>query len=183
MQILENNYQKAREIECSTCNSKLLVDDTDIHYNGGDKFIICPCCNTHIFIDVPVPSKLTCENCHKEFDEPESYIGRYGLRFVRCPHCNYEQILNEGIELTPQNVVYPQHFDSAANGVPIKDEEINKWVKQCLDNLSKDQDFSLVASGNTYVIAYKSDYELHTAEVLVSKKYESTEVDLPADLF
>lgn len=183
MQILENKNQKARKIECSTCGSTLLVEESDIHYNDGDKFIICPCCNARIFIDVPPPSELTCESCHKVFEEPESYIGHYGLRFVRCPHCNYEQILNEGIELTPQNVVYPQHFDSYANGVSIKDEEINKWIKQCLSNLNKDQDFALVASGNTYVMAYKSDYDCHTAEVLVSKRYESTEVTMPAEIF
>lgn len=46
MKIIEDNYNKPREVKCTFCQSILGVDPADIHYdNDGDAFITCPLCH------------------------------------------------------------------------------------------------------------------------------------------
>lgn len=74
-------------------------------------------------------------------------------------------------------------FYSFENAVLIKDDEVNKWVKECINSLDEDTDFSYIASGDTIVFAYKSDEDLSAATVIVAKKYEETDVKIPRKNF
>ncbi len=103
--------------------------------------------------------------------------------YVECPCCGFSIPLNSkevDNDETPtaETIQYPKNFFSYADGVPIKDAEINKWVKECINDLDKDTDFSYRASGDTIVFAYKSDEDLPAATVMVAKKYQETDVKI-----
>lgn len=103
--------------------------------------------------------------------------------YVECPCCGFSIPLNskevdDGETPTINTVQYPKDFYSFENAVPIKDTEINKWVKECINDLDKDTDFSYRASGDTIIFAYKSDEDLPAATVIVAKKYQETDVKI-----
>ena len=103
--------------------------------------------------------------------------------YVECPCCGFSIPLNSkevDSEETPtiETIQYPKDFYSFENAVPIKDDEANKWVKECINDLDKDTDFSYRASGDTIVFAYKSDEDLPAATVIVANKYQETDVKI-----
>lgn len=103
--------------------------------------------------------------------------------YVECPCCGFDIPLNSeevDDEETPtiNTVQYPRDFFSYADGVSIKDNEINKWVKECVNDLDDDTSYSLRASGDTMVFAFKSDEDVPAATVIVAKKYQETDVKI-----
>jgi hypothetical protein len=109
-------------------------------------------------------------------------------RYVECPCCGFSIPLKSkevDSEETPtiNTVQYPKDFYSFENAVPIKDDEVNKWVKECINDLDKDTDFSYRASGDTFVFTYKSDEDLPAATVVVAKNYQETDVKIPRKNF
>lgn len=79
------------------------------------------------------------------------------------------------------NANYPENFSSFKDGVDIKDNEINKWIKECLDkaqqnikeNPSLKESFRTISSGNTkvFVEVYIQDDNLYTVYITVTKDY------------
>ena len=122
--------------------------------------IVCPHCN----------SKLAYYNT----DIRDCYESAY----IVCPCCQKDIDLDE--IPTAETIQYPKDFFSYADGVPIKDDEINKWVKECANHLDDDSNisYSLRASGDTIVFAYKAENEPDTATVIVAKKYQETDVKI-----
>lgn len=183
MDIIENNFEPHKNspyhnIVCPHCNSKLRYYGSDIYAGNDYDYIICPCCNQKIDMSEPI----ICEICGNNFIGKE-YIGAYGLYFADCPHCGNAHMLEKGEFLTADNVKYPEHFGSYANAVSVQDSEINKWIKNCINNLDKDVDYAFEASGDTAVIAFKCDEASHLAQVIVAKKYQETEIEIPADKY
>jgi hypothetical protein len=108
--------------------------------------------------------------------------------YIECPCCGFDISLNSeevDDEETPtiNTVQYPRDFYSYADGVSVKDTEINEWVKGCISDLDKDTDFSYRASGDAIVFAYKSGEDLPAATVIVAKQYEETDVKIPRKNF
>ena len=62
--------------------------------------------------------------------------------------------------------------------MPINDVEINKWVKECVNDLDDDTSYSLRATGDTVVFAYKASEDASDATVIVAKKYQETDVKI-----
>ena len=126
---------------------------------------------------------------------------------IVCPHCKsklaytLDDVINDGLgnewiycgvcgeriaiweDDTPTEVTYPQDFHSYANAVKVKDSETNEWIKKCVSDLDKDTDYSFMASGDTIVFAFKSDWDECTASVVVAKKYQECEVKIPRENF
>ena len=120
--------------------------------------IVCPHCN----------SKLAYYNT----DIRDCYEGAY----IVCPCCQKDIDLDE--IPTAETIQYPKDFFSYADGVPIKDDEINKWVKECVNDLDDEETYSLRASGDTVVFAYKSSEDASEATVIVAKKYQEADVKI-----
>ena len=89
-----------------------------------------------------------------------------------------QPVTHSRVSVPINTVQYPKDFYSFENAVPIKDTEITEWVKECINDLDKDTDFSYRASGDTIVFAYKSDEDLPAATVIVAKKYQETDVKI-----
>lgn len=129
--------------------------------------------------------ETTCPHCQSRFAYKNSDIQDYEWEsYLRCPCCdNLIHLQTETDDLpTVDKVQYPKDFYSFGDGVHIKDEEINQWIKKCVSFL-KDEDYSFYGSGDTMVFAYKSDEDGLTATVLVAKKYEECNVKIPEENF
>ena len=123
--------------------------------------------------------EITCPHCRSKiaytFDD---VVSGGGSEWLYCGACNKEISLSEDETPTIDTVQYPRDFFSSVNGVPIKDDEINEWARECLNDLDKDTDYSYRASGDTMVFAFKSDESLPAATVIVAKKYQETDVKI-----
>lgn len=180
-----------RKCQCHTCGNTLAYTEEDIHNNAGDSFIICPCCETRIFLvdGVPCSAMISCDNCNKSFELPseycDTYIGANGCEYTTCPHCGNEQWIGEGIELDKNNIIYPQHFYhySGTRTVPISDDRTTDWIRECISKLDKETDSYLISSGDTLCFAVKSDESTHEATVYVCKEYSECNITIPEEKF
>ena len=124
--------------------------------------------------------EITCPHCMSKlaytFDDIVS--DRFEGEYLYCGVCDKEIFLSEDELPTIDTVQYPKDFFSFVNGVSLKDNEINNDIKECLNDLDKDTDFSYRASGDTIVFAYKSDESLPAATVVVAKNYQETDVKI-----
>lgn len=125
--------------------------------------------------------EIICPHCKSKLAYTSNDIAHdeSGDKYIYCGVCEEEIFLFDN-DKTPtiDTIQYPKDFYSFKNGVPMKDDEINKWVKECINDLSKDTDFSYIASGDTIVFAYKPDRDLPSATVTVAKKYQEVDVKI-----
>ena len=95
------------------------------NYKGKERTIICPHCSSVIAY---------------EWDSLDRHITKSGRSYICCGACHETIYINENdIDHVPINefdeiptadtIQYPKDFFSYTNGAPIKDDEINKWVK------------------------------------------------------
>lgn len=132
-------------------------------------------------IDERKSYRQKCYECDAEleFSIDDTYIGALGARYVKCPICGEEIIIEKcnGIELNSSNIEFPTHFFEPG-GVDIPDNEIENWVRECLKVAEESDEpygyFVCTGSGNTIVIlmAYEDEYE-----IIVAKDYYETSVD------
>ena len=127
--------------------------------------------------------EITCPHCMSKiaytFDD---VVSGGGSEWLYCGACNKEIYLDDEIP-TAETIQYPKDFFSYSDGVPIKDAEINKWIKECVNDLDNDTSYSLRATGDTVVFAYKSDEDASEATVIVAKKYQETDVKISSKKF
>ena len=123
--------------------------------------------------------EITCPHCKSKlsytFDDIVS--GRFEGEYLHCGACGKEIYLDDEVPAA-ETIQYPKDFFSYSDGVPIKDTEINKWVKECVNDLDDDTSYSLRATGDTVVFAYKSSEDASEATVIVAKKYQETDVKI-----
>lgn len=133
----------------------------------------------------PKTNPNVCEKCESKLiiDEADLTVGAFGCYGWTCPCCGDWNSIEKSVDLTPADVKYPQHFASYGNGVQLSDDEITSMVRSCADQLDKNNDFMLSATGNTLVLAYKSDEDYSEATVVVAKKYQETLVQIPREKF
>lgn len=126
-----------------------------------------------------VSDNYTCEKCQSVLNVSASdiKIGQYGMYQWTCPLCNNQNYVDEGIELTANNIEFPTHFATYKNGKQINNNELNKWVKECITNINKDCDYSMHASGNSFVLAYKSNEETEVSVIVCDNGYYETFLD------
>lgn len=125
----------------------------------------------------------TCESCNTclTFETEDVSIGEGGLSYIVCPKCGDRVCLCDDafdLQLTPDNIQYPQRFFNYVGGVNIPDSEVNNWVHEIMDDLkmaSNDTfEYGVVSSGNTCVLSIKDDGKYI---VFVMKDYECVEFD------
>jgi hypothetical protein len=49
--------------------------------------------------------------------------------------CGEEIEIDDGIDLTSENLRFPQHYYSFENGKDLSNDEIDKYVKECINAL------------------------------------------------
>lgn len=162
---------KEEKLKCS-CGAQLAFTEEDIHETFGFKYITCPCCQNNIAL---LSETITCGECDEEY-AVNPYIGAYGAKYIKCPRCGNEEWFDDGIELTQENIVYPQHFFRFGDGgKQMSDDETTKWVRECISKLKQGDDFYYINSGDTLCIALKTDEE---ATVFVCKEISECSLNI-----
>src|SRR5574344_1281366 len=82
------------------------------------------------------PFRTECEYCNTELelDESDVHIGSYGLYDYICPCCKMKNTIDDGIDLTKDNLQFPIHYYSFKDGKDIPDEKKNKVQKKQKNN-------------------------------------------------
>ena len=117
--------------------------------------------------------EITCPHCKSKlsYTYDDVISDKSDNEWLYCEACHEQIIICDNEKtLTVDIVQYPQDFYSFENGVPVKDAEINAWIKECVNDLDKNIDYASRSSGDM-------------AEVVVAKKYKETEVEIPADKY
>lgn len=125
----------------------------------------------------------TCELCNTclTFETEDVSIGEGGISYIVCPKCGERVYLYDDafdLQLTPDNVQYPQHFFSYMGGEGVSDDMVNDWVHIVMKNLKEskgDFEYSSTSSVNTCVLGIKDE---ESYLVFVMKDYECVEFDM-----
>ena len=123
------------------------------------------------------PKRVMCDNCEAELEIEESdvFVGELGCYLFKCPCCGREVALDDIGRDTPPT--FKQTFlhiydDKSNNTKHIKDDEIQRMINHCVNNLISDDveagEFSMQGYGDTVVYAFK--YE-DCIEILVTQDY------------
>lgn len=128
--------------------------------------------------DDSFPKEITCDNCESllSFDKNDAYIGVLGAYHIKCPNCGYENMLDvDGLTLTKDNLRFPVHyFKPSKDAVKIDDDEIDKWVRECITHLRERDDFvSFTGCGDTMVFVFKMDGDEEYYVYVGKKGYET----------
>lgn len=86
------------------------------------------------------PLKIKCSQCDSEIEivEEDTHIGWMGARFISCPCCGEEAMVDEldGITLTKDNLEFPVHFNRTTKGlrnvVEVNSDEIINGIKKAI---------------------------------------------------
>lgn len=124
--------------------------------------------------------EITCPHCRSKiaYTSDDVVSDSFYDKWIYCPVCNKEISIYDSETPTIETIQYPKNFYSFVNAVSVEDNSVNEWVKECINDLDKDTDFSCRASGDTIVFAYKSDESLPAATVVVAKNYQETDVEI-----
>ena len=120
--------------------------------------------------------EITCPHCKSKLAYTSDDV--VSNEWIYCGVCGEQITIWEDNFPVADKILYPKDFFSYADSVSIKDAEIDKWVKECVNDLDKDNDYSFMASGDTIVFAFKSDEDVSAATVIVAKKYQETDVKI-----
>ena len=124
--------------------------------------------------------RIHCSKCDSELEitEEDTHIGWMGARFITCPCCGEESMVDEldGITLTKDNVKFPTHYYSFNKAVNIDDDTINKLVKECIERFDPNDEndwVRYIGSGDTMVFVFKFSEDAGY-NVYVCKNYYET---------
>lgn len=138
------------------------------------------------------PKKITCSECGSELEYHESDIevGCYGMAYVKCPLCGYEnddEITSKyDIDITVDNIEFPKHFhhtSSETGAIDIcNNNQIRTWINEIIGYFreNKDEFAYETASGNLtmHVYRYEGDEDYH---IVVSNDYYETHIPFEAE--
>ena len=87
------------------------------------------------------PLKIKCSECDSELEitEEDTHIGWMGARFINCPCCGEDTMIDEldGITLTKDNLEFPVHFNRTTKGLRHVVEDIYKEIQKKNNRNSK----------------------------------------------
>lgn len=120
--------------------------------------------------------QVTCEECGSllEITKNDVVIKDNGCSFYTCPCCNTEQLseISEfDLDLTIDNINYPQHFYDFTNGADLSDEEILDDIKRGYEYCRKNKkDYYYCGSGNSIIFVFRLDGD-EEYNIIVCKNY------------
>ena len=132
------------------------------------------------------PLKIKCSECDSELEitEEDTHIGWMGARFINCPCCGEEAMVDEleGITLTVDNIEFPIHFHHVSVETGAKErcntEEIRYELRRAITYFreNKEETDWHTWSGNLFVFVRRWSGD-ENYEVVVSKDFYNIEID------
>lgn len=115
-----------------------------------------------------------CDNCRCRFaysPKDDTYAGFEGL-YVDCPKCNQSIILKK----FDRPAQFPESYYYFGNGVHIKPEDIEEWVKRGIKHcIYKNEDNYYIGTGDSWV-EIKYFEEDDTFNIHVSQGYYDKDI-------
>lgn len=111
------------------------------------------------------PLKIHCNLCDSELEisENDTHIGWLGAKYITCPCCGKESMVDEldGITLTKDNLEFPVHFSRTTKGlrdvIEVKSDEIIKEINRSITYFreNKDEFYWYVSFGDLFLIVFR----------------------------
>ena len=111
------------------------------------------------------PLKIKCSECDSELEitEEDTHIGWMGARFINCPCCGKEAMVDEldGITITKDNLEFPVHFIRTTKGlrhvVEVNSDEIIKEIQRAITYFRehKDEYYWYTSHGDLLLIVFR----------------------------
>ena len=129
------------------------------------------------------PLKIKCSECDSELEitENDTHIGWLGARFITCPYCGEESMVDEldGITLTKDNLEFPVHFNRTAKGlmhvVEINPDEIIKDIQRGIAYFRehKDEYYWCTSHGDLFLSVYRHSGDEEYFVMITKDFYET----------
>lgn len=122
--------------------------------------------------------EIICEHCNSIFELDENdddiIVSDDNDNYVYCPCCGQKVYLYE--PNTKDNINFPTSYTNFASGVDISNEEINEWIKECIEWLDEnpEQPYKYIGTGNTFAVVFNHEDEY---TILVTKNYFESYID------
>lgn len=128
--------------------------------------------------------KIICNECDSvlEIAPEDSHIGWLGARFVTCPCCGKETMVEQldGITLTKDNIEFPKHFLRSNKNMGCKEvpsDFILSNIKESIMYFRRNkQEFAVeLGAGDVsiHIYRYSGDKEYH---IVVSRDWYETDI-------
>ena len=123
------------------------------------------------------PKRVLCDECQAELEIEESdmFVGEFGCYLFKCPCCGREVDIDDIERDTPptfKQTFWHTHVDKSNDTKHIEDDEVQRMINHCVNNLIPDDveagEFSMQGYGDTVVYAFK--YE-DCIEIIVTQDY------------
>ena len=126
--------------------------------------------------DVNTTEEIICEHCNSVFEIDDNDITKPvdDDEYVYCPCCHQKVYLYE--PNTKENIRFPTSYHCFENGINIKDDEIDTWVKECIEYLEKypDEPYKYIGTGNSFAVVFNHEDEYF---IMVSKNHFETYIE------
>ena len=157
MEIIENNLAKNTiKVECSKCGSILRC--TEDEKNN----LPCPVCGASLSEKEKEKIYLICEECGHAFHASEADgVGEYGCYYTYCPICKEKVYLDDGIDITTDNLQL-EYFGSR-NGKSVDFKEIKSWINIGVKYLKQNpnEHYYYTASGDSFILVTRDEDEFY----------------------
>ena len=129
-----------------------------------------------------MPIITYCDNCGSklEITEEDTHIGYWGDRFVTCPCCGKESMVDEieGIDLTADNINFPVHFyrtNKDTGAVEISNRGVKEDIKKGIEYFKTDKDAWCwyTCHGDLFVVIFKYNEDDEYFVVVTKDFYET----------
>ena len=127
--------------------------------------------------------RIHCSECDSELEitENDTHIGWLGARFITCPCCGEETMVDEldGITLTKDNLEFPVHFNRTAKGlrhvVEVNPDEVIKEIQRAIAYFRehKDEYYWYTSYGNLFLTVLRYSYDEEYFVMITKDFYET----------
>lgn len=128
------------------------------------------------------PKRIECDYCKSvlEIDKSDLKVGAFGVYEFVCPICKKTNSIDDGVEITIDNLKFPDHFYSSKNGLDRSPDEIKDEIRRGIQYFRKypEEYFWFTESGNTQICIRNcsEDGDSYYA-ITVTKDYYSIDLD------
>lgn len=127
--------------------------------------------------------KIRCNKCDSELEitERDTHIGWLGAKYITCPCCGEESMVEEldGITLTKDNLKFPVHFlrttKDLRDVVEVNSDEIIKDIKRAITYFreNKDEWNWYTSRGDLFLSVYRHPDDEEYFAIVTKDFYES----------
>lgn len=125
-------------------------------------------------IEPEYPKRHICDECgaELEYDKEDTHIGWMGYKYVTCPACDKETVVNDQRVQPPTWKATFHRVSTETDAVDIEDAKIREYVDKAVKQLCSDErkpgEFYATGTGNLLIVGIKWEDGI---DIYVTKDY------------